>query len=146
MLYCNIEHYHSHEFQHAAPSISGWTNPTGVITIVTHPIRNATVIWLDGTGSGEVQELRCTQAAGQPHTIAVLLIRDIWVVVIQAWTIWLLVALYISIVMVVVRPIPDQLKFSTVARTTCTNWMEFLGAMHDTVRISENIADKTELI
>ncbi len=53
------------------------------MTILAHPIRNATVDCPDGTDLGEVPELGCTQAAGQA-TIAILITPAICQVVIQA--------------------------------------------------------------
>jgi hypothetical protein len=53
------------------------------MAIMTHPTTYATAICPDGTDSGELQELGCTQVAGQA-TIARLITRDICQAVIQA--------------------------------------------------------------
>jgi hypothetical protein len=90
--------------------------------ILVQAIRNAMIIYKDGTDSGEVQELGWEQIATDQTTLAMLITRDICQVIIQAWMTELLLALYISIILMVsVVTMDDQLKLSTVpACITCT--------------------------
>ena len=69
--------------------------------IPTHPIKNATIIWKDGTGLVEVQELRCTPVASGKITV-VLNDQDIWLALTPLSVTELFHVLYVLIIILIV--------------------------------------------